>query len=60
MQKTGNYWAVLAAIGIVLIVLAGFYTGVPTWLDYFDYGLLTCGVIALVLAAIEFRRREKV
>jgi hypothetical protein len=60
MQKTGNYWVVLASIGIVLIVLAGFSTGLPTWLDYLDYGLLTCGVIALILAAIEFRRRKKV
>ncbi|NHI89687.1 MAG: hypothetical protein EAX87_09195 [Candidatus Thorarchaeota archaeon] len=60
MQKTGNDWAVLAAIGIVFIVLAGFSTGVPTGLDYLDYGLLAGGVVALVFAAIEFRRRKKV
>jgi hypothetical protein len=60
MQKTGNYWVALAAIGIVLIVLAGFSSGVPTWLDSLDYYFLAGGIVALILAAIEFRRREKV
>jgi hypothetical protein len=60
MEKTGNYWVVLAAIGIVLIVLAGFSSGVPTWLDYLDYYFLAGGIVALILAAIEFRNRKKV
>ena len=60
MQKSENYWVVLAVIGIIFILLAGFYTGVPTWLDYLDYGFLAGGAISLTLAAFEFRKRKKV
>jgi hypothetical protein len=56
MERTENYWIALAVIGIVFILLAGLYTGVPTWVDYLDYGLLACGIIALLFAAIEFRK----
>jgi hypothetical protein len=60
MKKSDEGWVRLATAGLVLIIFAGSYTGVPTWLDYLDYGLLAGGVTALILAAYEFRRRDKV
>jgi uncharacterized membrane-anchored protein len=60
MEKSDSGWVPLALTGLVLIILAGSYTGVPTWLDYLDYGLLAGGVITLILAAYEFQRRNKV
>ncbi|MFX1578336.1 MAG: hypothetical protein ACFFBJ_01730 [Promethearchaeota archaeon] len=60
MQRSKIYWVVLTIIGIVFILLAGFYTGIPTWLDYLDYGFLAAGAVFLILAAIEFRRQKKV
>ncbi len=55
-------WLPLAITGVVLIVLAGFDTsptGVTTWLNYLSFGFLAGGVIALILAAHEFQRRNK-
>lgn len=60
MEKSDLGWIRLATAGLFLIILAGSYTGVPTWLDYLDYGLLAGGVTALILAAYEFQRRNKV
>lgn len=60
MEKSENHWVLFAYTGITLILLAGIYTGVPTWLDYLDYGLLAGGIIFLILAAIDFRKRKKV
>ncbi|MFW9833510.1 MAG: mercury resistance system transport protein MerF [Candidatus Thorarchaeota archaeon] len=60
MRSSENYWYVFAVIGIYLILLAGYYSGVPTWLDYLDYVFLPVGAVFLILAAIEFRRRKKV
>ncbi|MHA2158760.1 MAG: hypothetical protein ACXABE_07655 [Candidatus Thorarchaeota archaeon] len=60
MKKSDEGWVRLANAGLVLIIFAGFYSGVPTWLDYLDYGLLAGGVTALIFAAYEFQRRNKV
>jgi 1,4-dihydroxy-2-naphthoate octaprenyltransferase len=60
MWSSENYWYVLAVIGIFFILFAGFYTGIPTWLNYLDYGFLSVGAVFLILAAIEFRRQKKV
>ena len=53
-------WRPLAIIGVVLILLGGFNTTVPTWLNYLSFGFFVGGVITLILAALEFRRRNKV
>ena len=61
MEKSENYWGLLAITGVVLILLAGINTGIPiSWLGYLNYGFLIAGVITLILAALEFRRRNKV
>ena len=57
MEKSDNYWALLTITGVVLILLAGFNTGVPVpWLGYLNYGFLIAGVFVLILATHEFRR----
>ena len=60
MEKSDSYWVPLAITGIVLIFLAGFNTTPPTLLNYLSLGFLAGGVVALILAALEFRRRSKV
>jgi len=60
MEKSDTDWVRFTIVGLVLIILAGFSSGVPTWWDYLDYGFLIGGVIALILAAFEFRRRNKI
>ena len=60
MEKSDSYWVPLAITGIVLILLAGFQTSVPTWLNYLSYGFLPAGVVALILAALEYGRRNRV
>jgi hypothetical protein len=58
MKKSDTAWVLLTLAGLVLILLAGFYTGVPTLLDYLDYVFLAAGVVAFILAALKFRRRN--
>ena len=53
-------WFPLAITGVVLILLSGFNTSVPSWLNYLGYGFLAGGVVALILAAYEFQRRNEV
>ncbi|MGD9395010.1 MAG: hypothetical protein PVJ05_01135 [Candidatus Thorarchaeota archaeon] len=61
MEKSENYWVLLAIIGVVLILLAGFNTTVPIpWLGYLNYGFLFVGIVILILATLEFRKRNKV
>lgn len=58
IERSDNYWVLLAITGVVLVLLAGFNTGVPVpWLGYLNYGFLIAGVFILILA-VEFRRRR--
>ena len=60
MEKSETDWVPFLVItGIVFLFVAGFYTGVPTWLDHLDYVFIVGGVVALILAAIELRKRNK-
>ncbi len=51
-------WRPLAITGVVLILLGGFNTTPPSWVNYLSFGFLAGGVVALILAADEFRRRN--
>jgi hypothetical protein len=56
MEKSENYWALLAITGVVLILSSGFTTGAPVpWLGYLNYGFLITGIIILILAVYEYR-----
>ena len=58
IEISDNYWVLLAITGVVLVLLAGFNTGVSVpWLGYLNYGFLIAGVFILILA-VEFRRRR--
>ena len=60
MEKSDTYWVLLAITGIVLVFLAGFNTTPPTLLNYLSLGFLAGGVVALILAALEYGRRNRV